>query len=103
MEKKYLPAVLKAFPNANEDQLTAALSFHWNTGAIGRLNGDFSNAMKYVNAGGKKGLLLPRRKREEALWHGEWPKDLLVPIFRVKKPSYTPVGTGQLIDVTPFL
>jgi lysozyme len=100
IKEKYFPAVAKAFPSLNEAQTAAALSFHWNTGAISRLKGNFANASQWR----KPPELIPRRKEEQDLWNGKWPSDLRVPIYGVNKPSYNPnFKKRQLIDIEPLV
>lgn len=101
IREKYFPAVNKAFPNLTEPQLAAALSFHWNTGAISRLKGNFANATQWH----KPASLVPRRDEEQDLFNdGKWPKSLLVPLYPVSKPSYAPgFGKAKLIDILPLI
>lgn len=113
LREKYLPHVLKAFGDhaLTESELAAALSFHWNTGAILTtswvklfLAGKVKEARAfleshYVN----NGTLKSRRLRESRLFFGgEWPKSLLVPVYGVAKPSYRPRG-AKLTDLRPIL
>lgn len=109
----YLPAVNHAFAGhaLNDAQLAAALSFHWNTDAIGRATwvhdwtGGNSAAARaalethYLNGG----QLAARRKREAALFFdGTWPADMRCPVWQVSKPGYhprAPVAT----DIMPIL
>lgn len=100
IKEKYLPAVEKAFPNLNEAQLAAALSFHWNTGAIARLNGDFSKATQWH----KPAVLQARRDEEQALFAGKWPSSLAVPVYPVRKPSYSPdFGKAKTMAITSLI
>ena len=114
IRERYLPAVLKAFDGfaLTEAQLAAALSFHWNTGAIGvttwvRLAcaGDIAGARAflkshYLNGGD----LTARRKREAALFFdGEWPVDLRVPVYPVNRATHRPIlSQGRLVDMAPL-
>ncbi len=112
MREKYLPAVLRAFPGGlTEAQLAAALSFHWNTGAIERATwvkqwnaGNATAASKSILDWHSKGLLTARRKREQTLFfHGVWPP-LTVPVYTVSKPSYTPDWRKPAkVDLLPVL
>lgn len=112
VNKKYLPAVFGAFTVAlSENQLAAALSFHYNTGAIGS-----TSWVKMVNAGDMKGaqaflvshylnngLLTDRRKREAALFfNGAWPSPMTTLVFEVLKPSYK-TGKARVFDPLPTL
>ncbi|WP_292959692.1 lysozyme [Novosphingobium sp. UBA1939] len=102
LRTKYLPPVLAAFGGAEptEAQLGAALSFHWNTGAIARASwirrfvaGDIAGARASMLDWAKPADLLPRRKREQALFFdGVWSGDGTALIYEVAKPRYTPVG-----------
>lgn len=111
MRRHYLPDVQRAFTKPlTEAQLAAALSFHWNTGAILT-----TQWVQDVNAGQmvaartflenhyvQAGRLAARRKREAALFFdGKWPS-LNVPVWNVAKPSYRPSG-GRTVDVMPML
>jgi lysozyme len=99
MRKKYLPAVQRAFDGhrLKEHEIAGAMSFHWNTGAIGRASwvkawkaGLSDNAQARYNDWNKPPEIVPRRKRDaELFFQGKWP-DLRVPVFAVRKPSYTP-------------
>lgn len=111
----YLPDVLRAFAGfpLSENQLSAALSFHYNTGAI--LKSDLVDLIKagktaearafwtghYLNGGD----LLKRRKLEAALFFdGLWTTDGKATVFGVKKPSYTPDwGSAKQVDIMPAL
>lgn len=119
MRWKYLQPVLRAFAGypLTEAQLAAALSFHWNTGAIDRT--DWVRAVKAgrpadarafleshytndrTNDGVNNGALTPRRKREAALFFdGRWPMDMRVPVYPVSKPSYAPAfAKGRRVDM----
>lgn len=115
LRKTYLPDVLKAFKGhtLSESQLGAALSFHWNTGAI--LEADW---VKHFKSGNQKAAydaflhwqkpkeILPRRKLERALFFdGVWSSDGIVNVYtRVKKPSYTPDWSSMTpTDIRPQL
>lgn len=114
MREKYLPAVLAAFDgfDLNEAQLAAALSFHWNTGAI-RLttwvrqvrDGAMQTARAFLEshytAGG---LLTARRKREAALFFDDaWPDDMRVPVYPVNRATHRPIfSQGRKVDMLPM-
>lgn len=115
IETRFMPAVLKAFAghDLTEEQLAAALSFHWNTGAIltAQWVKDFQ-ASKPTTAQHdlennylQGGLLAARRKREAALFFdGTWPADFRVPVWGVRKPSYLRSIKPQTVaDVIPIL
>jgi lysozyme len=96
----YLPAVLRAFggfPLA-EHELAAALSFHWNTGAIARASwvasvkaGNRVAARAQIMEWTKDKSLIGRRKAERNLFFDRiWTQDGIVTVWPVKKPAYTP-------------
>lgn len=80
--EKYAKDVRKAFAGRelNEHQFAAALSFHYNTGAIGRatwvkkwLAGDTSGAKKDFMNWSKPKEIIPRRQKERDLFFdGKW-------------------------------
>lgn len=102
LRTRYVPAVLKAFEGfaLSEEQFAAALSFHYNTGAI--LTTDWVKLVKqgqpraargfleshYLNGG----MLTGRRKAEAALFFdGAWSHaDGVATVYPVLKPSYRP-------------
>lgn len=113
LRERYLPTVQRAFDGCRlkEHEIAGALSFHWNTGAIGR-----ASWVKHWKAGmtdkaraayadwRKPASIGPRRDRDAALFFdGEWGK-LLVPVYPVAKPSYSPsFRRGQLVDLLPMI
>ncbi|MCJ2189166.1 glycoside hydrolase family protein [Novosphingobium beihaiensis] len=115
MRQKYLPPVLRAFSGyaLAEHQLAAALSFHWNTGAIGT-----TQWVRDVKAGRRTmaraflenhylnhGDLKARRLREAALFfERKWPGDIRVPVYPVRKPGYRPdFARGRRSDMTALI
>ena len=112
LREKYLPAVLRAFKGYDlaEHELAAALSFHWNTGAIeradwvkdvlaGRMDEGFEDIMNWS----LPREIIPRRKAERNLFfQARWSSDGLVPIYDVRKPSYQP-GKARLVDIRAAL
>jgi len=111
----YMPDVLKAFSGfpLNEHQLSAALSFHYNTGAILKTSW-VGMVKKGQNAAAREfltthylndGELTKRRKLEASLFFdGLWTTDGKATVFSVKKPSYTPDwGSARQIDIIPGL
>ncbi|WP_447727288.1 lysozyme [Sphingomonas koreensis] len=112
MRAKYLPDVLQAFAGVSltEAQLAAALSFHYNTGAI--LRTDWVRLYKegkrtaareflvshYLNGGD----LTERRAKEAALFFdGRWSQDGKVAIYDVAKPSYSPKwSSAKRVDIS---
>jgi len=115
MRQKYLPPVLKAFGDykLNEAQLAAALSFHWNTGAIGKTSwvgmvkaGKMAQAEAFLTSHYLNGGDLFSRRISEAklFFAGTWPKSLLVPVYPVSKPSYKPaIARGIRMDLAPYV
>lgn len=98
---RYLPAVLAAFGacEPTEPQLAAALSFHYNTGAIARaswlnsfLAGEPEAARQALLEWCHPPEILPRRRRERDLFFdGRWSGDGTVAMYAVAKPGYHPV------------
>lgn len=111
MRTRYLPAAAKAFAghDLTEAQLAAALSFHWNTGAIltaqwvkDFVAGKSASARANIMQWSSHGALIARRTREQKLFFdGVWPP-LAVPVYGVAKPSYHPSGSHP-IDALPVL
>lgn len=101
LNTNYIPDVRKAFAGCKltEAQFAAALSFHYNTGAIER-----TDWVKLFKAGKMKaardfleshylndGDLTERRAKEAALFFdGTWSGDGTARVIPVSKPSYTP-------------
>lgn len=114
MNNRYLPAVRKAFDTfvLTEAQIAAALSFHWNTGAILTaqwvqefVHGKPTSARKDIMAWSSHGVLTERRKREQALFFdGKWPSPMLCPVYPVRLPSHTPdFRHPHMTDLMPAL
>lgn len=115
LRTKYLPDVLRAFNGFPlvENQLAAALSFHWNTGAIGRADwvatvkaGDTAEARERFLDYKRPASIIPRRKLERALFFdGVWSGDGKVTIYtEVSKPSYSPKwASAKQVDIRPEL
>lgn len=112
MRRKYLPAVQRAFDGLRlkEHEIASALAFHWNTGAIGKASwvkayrdGNLAAARAGYLAWNKPAEIIARRKRDATLFFdAEWP-DLRVPVYPVRKPSYTPnIRQAQLVDIVPI-
>jgi len=112
LRTKYLPAVLAAFEGhpLAEHELAAALSFHWNTGAIGRAGwvasvhaGRTEEAKAKFMDWRKPAEIISRRKAERDLFFdGKWTSDGVVPVYSVAKPSYAPRG-AKMIDISAAL
>ncbi|RVQ67566.1 hypothetical protein EKN06_06340 [Croceicoccus ponticola] len=100
LQNRYLPAVLDAFGavRPEEHELAAALSFHWNTGAIGRAEwmrhlreSDRKRARRAMLDWCRPASLATRRKREQALFfEARWAGDGTAIVYEVAKPSYQP-------------
>jgi len=91
LRTRYLPQVLAAFRGRTltEAQLTAALSFHWNTGAIGQadwvqsfLLGRREKAWTEFLSWSRPREIIARRKAERRLFFdGVWSGDGVVTIY----------------------
>lgn len=114
LERKYAPEVRRVFRghDLTEAQFAAALSFHYNTGAIARaawvdLWKAQENAAAYLafmNWRAPAGIV-PRRKAERDLFFkGKWTWGGKVTVFPVRKPSYRPnFDAGKQVDVSADL
>lgn len=97
----YIPGVLKAFGSKalSEAQFAAALSFHYNTGAIGTADwvkkwiaGDVAGAKLALMNWSKPASIISRRTKERDLFFdGKWTNDGTTLVYSVAKPSYQPV------------
>lgn len=113
LRTKYLPEVIEAFEgrHLSEAQLTAALSFHWNTGAIGRadwvksfLQEQRETAIHEFMNWSTPREIIGRRKAERALFfQGVWTGDGFVTIYdRVHTGSLIPDwSSARQIDIRP--
>lgn len=110
LNEKYAPAVMKAFGGRalTEAQFGAALSFHYNTGAIGRatwvkswLAGREAEAREKFMEWKKPAAIIERRQEERDLFFdGKWSADGFATVYPVRKPSYTPEwGGAKRVDV----
>lgn len=113
MANKYLPAVAKAFTghDLTEAQLAAALSFHWNTGAITSAGwvklwkaGEVAQARRAFMEWRKPAEIIPRRQQEcDLFFGGKWPS-LICPVYPVRKPGYSPHWSkAERIDLLPII
>jgi lysozyme len=112
VRQRYTAPVQRAFrfEPLSEEQFAAALSFHYNTGAIeraswvkswvaGNREKAFAEMMNWV----RPASLLGRRKKERALFfNGVWSNDGTAAEYRVAKPSYTPVDPKR-VEVMPYI
>lgn len=112
LRTRYAPDVLKAFAGypLTEAEFAAALSWHYNTGAILKTDwvgmvkkGAATTARKffeshYLNSGALKGR---RQLEAELFFDGRWAHENgLVPVYPVLKPSYKPdFRHPQMVDV----
>lgn len=116
LRTKYLPEVLKAFGRRelSEAQIAAALSFHWNTGAIGRadwvrhwIGGDRAAARASFMNYSRPREIIPRRQAERNLFFdGKWTFDGLVTIYeRVnrREPRNPVWSSARQIDIRPHV
>jgi lysozyme len=111
MRTKYLPDVLKAFDGhaLNEAQLTAALSFHYNTGAIGRADwvkswraglNEIARA-QIMNWKSPPEIVERRAKERDLFFDGKWSGNGTGTVYPVSKPSYSPAWSkAKKVDVT---
>jgi GH24 family phage-related lysozyme (muramidase) len=112
LRTNYVPAVMAAFKGyaLTEAQLAAALSFHYNTGAICGtswvrllLAGRTAEARTFLESHYLNDGQLAERRRDEAalFFDGRWKHlDGIVNVYPVRKPSYLPdIGRPQRIDI----
>lgn len=110
---RYADDVRRAFgaTELTKAQFAAALSFHWNTGAIGRATwvkqfkaGQVTKAKASFMNYKKPPEIVPRRRAERDLFFdGKWSGDGKINQYqRVRKPSYAPDwGSVKRIDIRP--
>lgn len=114
LREKYAPAVRAAFAghDLTEAQFAAALSFHYNTGAIGRAGwvrlwkaGDIDGARAAYMEWRKPPEIVERRQKEcDLFFDGRWSGSGKATVWPVRKPSYRPDwGNGARVDVTADL
>ncbi len=113
MRTKYGPEVQAAFARPlTEAQFAAALSFHYNTGAIGRADwakswnaGLLAAAYDQFMAWRKPASIIERREKERDLFfNGRWSQDGKVTVYQVSKPSYCPKwSSAKRVDVSAIL
>lgn len=111
--QKYANEVEHAFDKPlTEAQFAAALSFHWNTGAIksatwvkdfnaGRVNDAYRNIMNWK----KPPEIIPRREAERDLFfNGVWSNDGTMTEYTKVSPNYNPVwSSARKIKVDSIL
>lgn len=114
LKTKYLPDVLAAFHETvlTEEQLGAALSFHYNTGAIRRASwvqsvrhGDMAEARIEIMEWDRPPEIVGRRKKERDLFFdGVWSGEGMATEFSVRKPSYAPNWrSARKVDISAAL
>lgn len=114
LREKYIPAVLKAFAGMDltEAQFAGALSFHYNTGAIGKADwvirfraGDIAKARSHFMNWRNPPEIIPRREKERDLFFdGKWSGDGKAMVYPVRKPSYAPHWSqGKRVDVRAII
>lgn len=110
----YLPRVLREFRGFDlaEHELAGALSFHYNTGAIGRAlwvqqwkDGKDVEAREAILNWKTPASILGRRKKEQALFFdGVWASDGTCNEYDVAKPSYAPDwGSARRTEIKSVL
>lgn len=113
LRSRYVPAVLKAFKGRplTEAQFAAALSFHYNTGAILKarwvtmwLDGADGSREQIMDWRSPPEIIPRREKERDLFFKGIWSNDGTATVYPVKKPSYRPdfAHPGR-IDVRPML
>lgn len=121
LSNQYIPDVLKAFRGykLTREEFTAAISFHYNTGAIGtatwvrlwkewydkKPGATLEAARASFMTWTKDKELIGRRTAEcQLFFNSRWSTDGKVTVFPVRKPSYQPdFKRGYLVDVMPTL
>ncbi|MFD2235924.1 lysozyme [Aureimonas populi] len=106
LEEKYAPAVRKAFAGhtLTEAQFAAALSFHWNTGAISRASwvrlwkeGKIAEAKKAFMDWSRPAEIVPRRQKERDLFFdGKWSNNGTITEYTRVAASGTPVWSSAM-------
>ncbi|MFN4296816.1 MAG: glycoside hydrolase family protein [Brevundimonas sp.] len=107
---KYGPEVLTAFAGhtLSEAQYGAALSFHYNTGAIKTASwvksfkaGDLEKARAEIMNWRSPAEIIPRREKERDLFFdGKWSGEGKATVYDVSKPSYSPRwSSARKVDI----
>lgn len=110
LRTKYLPEVQAAFRGREltEAQLTAALSFHWNTGTIGRadwvksfLAGNRIRAWnEFMNYSRPREIIDRRKAERDLFFDGRWSGDGVVLMYERVRPGGTPDwSSARQIDI----
>lgn len=114
LESRYAPAVRRAFRGRDltQAQFAAALSFHYNTGAIERagwvkkwLAGDIAGARKAFMDWRKPPEIIPRREKERDLFFdGRWSNDGKIVEYTRLTAKMTPDWkSGRRVDARTAL
>ncbi len=114
LRRQYLPDVLRAFGGVelSEHELAAALSFHYNTGAIGRakwvddvLDGRRDKARKnFMNWRSPPEIFERRKKERDLFFDGRWASDGTALEYTRMRPSGTPDWkSARRVDITRAL
>lgn len=101
LRNRYMPDVLEEFAgfHLSEAQFHAALSFHYNTGAIKKTSwtdawkaGHVAEARTFLENHYLNGGDLKTRREDEArlFFDGTWTGNGMATVWPVKKPAYTP-------------
>jgi len=110
--EKYADDVRTVLPGLSEAQFAAALSFHYNTGAISRAGwvkkwkaGDVAGARKSFMDWRKPPEIIPRRQKERDLFFsGMWSSDGTMTEYTRLTKNHTPVwSSAKKIDVSAAL
>lgn len=107
----YVPDVLVAFQGKplSEAEFAAALSFHYNTGAIRRadwvkhwVSGNVAAAKASIMNWKSPPEIKERREKERDLFFdGKWSQDGKATVYLVNKPSYSPKwSSAKRVDVS---
>jgi len=110
----YLPKVEEVFKgfDLTEEQIAAALSFHYNTGKLHIASwakewkkGETDKAYKsFMHWKTPRSILKRREKERELFFNGKWSSNGEITEFKVKKPSYTPDwSSGKTVDIKSIL
>lgn len=108
---KYLPAVEAAFTGPlTEAQVAAALSFHYNTGAIGRASwvksfnaGNIEKARNEIMSWRSPKEIIPRRTKERDLFFdGKWSSNGTALVYQGVSGSYQPRNPKR-VDISEEL
>jgi lysozyme len=112
LQTKYMQDVEHAFEGhpLTEAQFTAALSFHYNTGAIGKAQwvtfwktGAVATAKRAFMNWNKPPEIIPRRQQEcDLFFDSKWSQDGKALVYEVAKPSYRP-RNPKSVDITATL